>query len=159
MASYVFITDWRLQAPLEHVFAAIRDSLDWPQWWPGVEAVVETAPGDAAGIGAIRHYCWKSRLPYRIRFDARVLRQEPNRMLQGEARGEVDGIGTWTFSEHDGVTSVHYEWRVTTTKPWMNWLAPLLRRAFRWNHDWLMEQGGHALARRLGARLLDIRHG
>ncbi len=36
----------------------------------------------------------------------------------------------------------------------MNLVAPLLRPAFVWNHDVLMTEGGQALARRLGARLL-----
>jgi hypothetical protein len=36
----------------------------------------------------------------------------------------------------------------------MNALAPLLRPAFVWNHDWVMRQGGEGLARRLGVPLL-----
>jgi hypothetical protein len=36
----------------------------------------------------------------------------------------------------------------------MNWLGPLARPAFAWNHDVVMHAGGEGLARRLGARLL-----
>jgi hypothetical protein len=38
----------------------------------------------------------------------------------------------------------------------MNLLAPLARPVFRWNHDAIMREGGHALARRLNARLIRI---
>ncbi len=36
----------------------------------------------------------------------------------------------------------------------MNRLAPLLRPAFEWNHDWVMARGGEGIAGLLGCRLL-----
>lgn len=36
----------------------------------------------------------------------------------------------------------------------MNVLAPVARPAFSWNHDLVMRQGGHGLAKRLGATLV-----
>ena len=68
--------------------------------------------------------------------------------------GELEGVGRWRFYEQDGVTAVLYEWNVATTKPWMNRLAPLLRPAFEWNHDWVMARGGEGIAKLLGCRLL-----
>ena len=41
-----------------------------------------------------------------------------------------------------------------TTKGWMNALAPLLRGAFAWNHNWVMRNGGTGIAELLGVRLL-----
>ena len=49
-----------------------------------------------------------------------------------------------------------YEWNVATTKRWMNALSPMLGPAFRWNHDWVMRNGGHGIAELTGARLLAI---
>jgi hypothetical protein len=37
----------------------------------------------------------------------------------------------------------------------MNWLAPLARPLFRWNHDAVMRAGGRGLAQLLNARLLE----
>ena len=45
------------------------------------------------------------------------------------------------------VTAVVYEWNVSTTKPWMNLLAPIARPLFAWNHDWVMRNGGPASRR------------
>ena len=53
-----------------------------------------------------------------------------------------------------GVTEVLYEWNVSTTKPWMNLLAPVARPAFEWNHDWVMSHGGTGIAKLLGCKLL-----
>jgi hypothetical protein len=53
-----------------------------------------------------------------------------------------------------GFTRVTYDWRVRTNKAWMNWMAPIARPAFSWNHDKIMTEGGQALAARLGVKLL-----
>jgi hypothetical protein len=37
----------------------------------------------------------------------------------------------------------------------MNRMAPIARPAFVWNHDYVMRQGAHGLAKRLGAELLE----
>ena len=89
---------------------------------------------------------WKSLLPYRVEFEVTTTRVERPHLLEGQAVGELEGIGRWRLYEQDGVTAVLYEWNVATTKPWMNRLAPLLRPVFEWNHDWVMA------ARRRGDR-------
>jgi uncharacterized protein YndB with AHSA1/START domain len=154
MADYTFVTEWRLEAPIQAVWEAILHSEDWPTWWPGVESVMELEPGDARGIGNRRRYTWKSRLPYRLTFEMRTTRVEPPVALEGRALGELEGNGRWQLSTDGPVTVVRYNWQVQTTKRWMNWLAPLARPLFRWNHDVVMQQGGEGLARRLNVRLL-----
>jgi hypothetical protein len=52
------------------------------------------------------------------------------------------------------VTAVTYEWKVRTTKRWMNLLAPLARPIFDYNHNVVMRWGGEGLARRLDCNLL-----
>jgi uncharacterized protein YndB with AHSA1/START domain len=154
MAEYRFLTTWCLEAPIDPVWEAIHDSESWPQWWRGVERVVELEPGDEQGIGQVGRYTWKSRLPYELSFDVKTLRKERPHLLAGEASGELAGTGTWRLSEGGGLTTVLYEWDVRTARAWMNLLAPLARPLFAWNHDWVMKRGGEGLARLLGARLI-----
>ena len=45
---------------------------------------------------------------------------------------------------------------IQTTRPWMNGLAPLLRPAFEWNHDWVMKSGGRGLAELLGTKVPSV---
>jgi hypothetical protein len=112
-------------------------------------------PGDGEErLGEISRYTWRSRLPYALAFDMEVVRVQRPVFMEGHASGELAGIGRWRLYEEDGVTAVVYQWDVETTRPWMNALAPLLRPAFAWNHDWVMRQGGVGLARRLGAPLI-----
>lgn len=156
MSEYHFLTIWKLDAPRAAVCQAIEDSLAWPQWWPGVEQVEELAGGDANGIGSIRRYTWKGRLPYRLTFDVRVTRMALQNMVEGIASGDVEGLGRWTFTSDGELTVARYEWNVRPTPLWMRLLSPLAGPLFRWNHDRLMRQGGEGLAQCLNARLVAI---
>jgi uncharacterized protein YndB with AHSA1/START domain len=143
-----------LPAPRERVWDTLADSERWPEWWRGARRVEVLEPGAGEDrIGELARYTWRSRIPYELSFDMRVVTVEKPRFMEGHASGELAGIGRWRLFEDDGVTTVVYEWDVETTRPWMNALAPLLRPAFAWNHDWVMRQGGDGLARRLGVAL------
>jgi hypothetical protein len=155
---YSFVTVWCIEAPVEAVSGAICHSLNWPQWWRNVERVEELLPGDAQGIGSVRRYTWRGRLPYRLTFDIRVIHLDPLAAIEGVASGDVEGRGRWSFTADGAVTVVRYEWQVRTTPVWMNVLAMVGRPFFRWNHNAVMQQGGEALARMLNARLVEIVH-
>jgi uncharacterized protein YndB with AHSA1/START domain len=155
MAEYAFLTTWLLDSPREPVWEAIHDQEQWPSWWRGVEVAEEVSrPPGGEDVGTVSRMVWRSLLPYRVEFEVTTTRVERPTLLEGEARGELEGTGRWRFLEQDGVTAVLYEWRVATTRPWMNRMAPLLRPAFEWNHDWVMARGGEGVAALLGCDLL-----
>ena len=155
MADYSFLTTWLLESPREPVFEAIYDQERWPHWWRGVEEAEEMSPGrDGDGVGTVARMVWKSLLPYRVEFDVTTTRVERPHLLEGEAVGELSGVGRWRLFEQQGVTAVLYEWDVATSKAWMNLLAPVARPVFEWNHDWVMARGGEGIAGLLGCRLL-----
>lgn len=153
MANYEFLTTWCLDAPIDAVFEVLNDAAGYPRWWKGVQSLELLEPGDELGIGEVDRFTWRSVLPYSLGFDLRVTRAERPHVIEGRATGELEGVGTWRLYEGQG-TAVVYDWRVRTTKPWMNMFGPLARPAFRWNHDVVMRQGGEGLAAELGVRLL-----
>lgn len=154
MASYSFLSTWLLDSPCEPVWETLYDQARWPEWWRGVERVEEVRRGDDGDIGTVARMTWRSLLPYRVRFDVTMKRIECPHLFEGEAVGDLTGVGRWRLYEQDGVTAVLYEWNVVTTKTWMNLVAPAARSVFEWNHDWVMARGGEGMARRLGCRLL-----
>jgi uncharacterized protein YndB with AHSA1/START domain len=154
VAEYRLLTIWRIEAPLEKVYAAIQNSLHWPQWWPGAKKVEQTAAGDADGINNTRNYAWQGELPYQVRFTMRATRVERLVAIEAAAYGDLEGTGRWHFSRQGAVSIVRYEWHVRSTLAWMNLIAPLARPLFIRNHMLVMEQGGEGLARRLSAPLL-----
>jgi uncharacterized protein YndB with AHSA1/START domain len=154
MADYAFLTAWRVAAPREAVFEVLHASERWPEWWDGLERVVTLEEGDDEGRGSLGLYTWRSVLRYRLEFEMRITRVERPHRMDGEATGDLTGTGIWRLYEDDRATAVLFEWRVHTTRRWMNALAPAAGPVFRWNHDRLMRAGGHGLARRLGVELL-----
>ncbi len=154
MARYEFLTTWLLRAPRTAVWDVLQETAAWPEWWRGVESVVELDGGDGSRVGSRYRVRWRSLVPYSVEFEFEVERVELPRLMSGRATGDLDGAGVWRLYEQDGVTAVTYDWRVHTTKPWMNAIAPLARPVFEWNHDWVMARGGEGLAARLGAELL-----
>jgi Polyketide cyclase / dehydrase and lipid transport len=156
VARYSFLTTWVLGAPAEigRVFDALHDSVAYPTWWKGVQAVERLEEGDADGVGALDRYVWKSKLPYELEFQSRTVRVERPYLMEGEASGELEGTGRWRLWENPAGVCVTYEWNVGTTAPWMNLLAPIAKPVFAWNHDYVMRNGGEGLARLVGAPLL-----
>ena len=140
------VTEWKLDAPIACVWQALADVETWPLWWPSVRRVeVLERRGGGGPLTALRLE-WRTALPYRVGFVMKVTRAEPPILIEGEAQGELDGIGRWTLEPADGRCHVRYEWRVRVTKWWMRALAPVLRPVFAWNHDVVMERGRRGLA-------------
>jgi hypothetical protein len=153
MPDYEFVTIWELNAPIEQVWEKIKHSESWSDWWKGVVRVVELKEGDADGLGSIRRSTWKSVLPYTLEFDSEVTRMEPMRLIEARAFGELDGNGLWQFEAmNETSTRVRYDWRVKTTKRWMNLLAPIARPFFKWNHNVIMRWGEEGLKKILAER-------
>ena len=154
MRPYRFFSTWLLEAPREQVWDTIYDAERWPEWWRGVERMEIARPGNERGEGALWRSSWRSVLPYTLEFEFEIERAERPTVLEGRARGELAGTGTWRVYESPLGTASTWEWRVATTQPWMNALGPLARPAFAWNHHRIMRWGAEGAASRLGCRLV-----
>jgi len=150
MSVYEFVSVWHIDAAIDEVWKLIYDADTWPEWWPGVLSNVELQKGDADGVGSIRRSVWKSRLPYKLEFDSELVRMEPEHLIEVRAFGHLEGRGLWQLEKiDDNSTRVQYDWTVRTTKAWMNFLAPIAKPFFRWNHDVIMRSGEQGLNARL----------
>jgi uncharacterized protein YndB with AHSA1/START domain len=156
MAEYRFLTTWLLEAERERVWDAIYESERWPEWWRGVLESEKLEEGDESGVGQYGRYVWKSKLPYKLEFFMRTAKVEKPFLLEGNAEGELAGVGRWRLFEQGGVTAAIYEWNVHTTRAWMNLLSPIARPIFAVNHDYVMRNGGRGIAALLGVPLLAL---
>jgi hypothetical protein len=132
----------------------LKDVPRWPEWWRGVVRAEMLHPGGDNMVGCCYRVEWRSRIPYALQFDFTVERVDEPMLMEGSARGELEGRGCWRLLEEAGVTAVVYEWNVRTTRRWMNAIAPFARPVFSYNHDVVMGWGGEGLARELDVRLL-----
>ncbi len=151
MAHYTFISTWQIPAPLEQVWEVLYAVESWPTWWRGVEETRILNPEHPLGtVGSRMASTWKSVLPYRIHFITELQEIVVGTRIVASADGDLRGTGRWDLSEHKGGTTAVYTWDVTTTKSWMNLLAPVARPLFAHAHEAVMRWGEQGLRRRLG---------
>ena len=149
-ADFVLVSNWRIAAPRERVWEALKHPVEWPRWWPFVASVDELDAGDADGVGARYRFHWTSRLPYSIRLLTTVVEIVAPERIRARAEGDLGGTGTWRLAEDGAATAVEYTWSVDLDRAWMRALLPLLRPVFAWNHNAVMAAGERGLARHLG---------
>lgn len=146
---FELVSHWRFDTPVERIWAELITPEAWPTWWRAVKAVVPISEGDRNGIGAVRRFTWGTALPYTLSFNMTATKIAPMTLIEGEARGELNGIGRWTLNREGAGSHVRYDWLVDVTKPWQVALAPLLRPVFAWNHNVVLGWGYDDLKARL----------
>lgn len=113
--------------------------------------VDEISAGEPNGLNNIRHYVWRTALPYRLAMNLRVIELKPRRSIAVEVSGDLRGKGVCRFACRTAPieTEVCFYWHVHTCKPWMDWFGDLSRPVFIWNHGKVMKSGEQGLIRRL----------
>jgi quercetin dioxygenase-like cupin family protein/uncharacterized protein YndB with AHSA1/START domain len=140
---YVFVDEWDVAAPPEAVFDALADARSYPEWWRPVYIDVD-ADGQAE-LGKVSRQHFKGRLPYHLHTSSRIVRLEPPRVVAAEVDGDLRGYGEWTLTPTERGTHVRFDWRVYADRRLLRVLTPLLRPAFRWNHNWAIARAMEGL--------------
>lgn len=157
MTHYQFESEWILTADIESVFELLLRPDDFSAWWPSVEKSRLIEGGDPNGVGRRASYSLKSPLLYSMRFETKTMEVERPHRIHGLVRGDLVGTGTYLLERVDVGTKVGFSWHVSTTKTWMNWVAPFAKPLFVWAHDTVMLEGCEAMARHMGARLVSTK--
>lgn len=82
---------------------------------------------------------------YRLNSDVTVGKIITMKQVTLHSDGDVRGEVTCWLDETKGQTRVEIDWQVETTKSWMNYLAPLLKPLFIYNHHAVMRSGERGL--------------
>jgi hypothetical protein len=139
-AAYAFLDRWIVPYPIEAVYAAVGDPLDYPSWWSDV--FVE-ATGDAGppAVGNKVSVVARGFLPYKLRFTLQTVEVEAPTRLKSVLHGDFEGTGEWRLHEKRGDTIAELDWRPIVNKSFVKALTPVLRPVFRSNHNWTMKRG------------------
>ena len=147
MTRYHFVTRWRVKAPREEVFAVLTDSESLTRWWPSVYRRVQPIgpPPGPDGVGKRLLLDTQGWLPYRLRWELRVVEHDRPSRLALEASGDFVGSGVWTLAQDGDATELQYEWAIRAQKPLLRYLSFLLKPVFALNHRWAMARGLESL--------------
>lgn len=141
---YHFQTIWYINASQQAASNVLFHEEDWTKWWHGLEYV--DILNHTLGEGSEVATTWRSKAGYRLRFTLKITTFRPGQYIAFTASGDLVGSGDFIFeSLNDGRTKITINWRVRTTRIWMNVLAPLLRPFFVRNHHMLMDAGEKGL--------------
>jgi uncharacterized protein YndB with AHSA1/START domain len=139
-AAYEFLDRWVVPQPIEAVYAAVGDPLDYPLWWSDVFVEANGDSGPPA-IGNKVSVVARGFLPYKLRFTLQTIEVEEPTRLKSVLRGDFEGTGEWRLHEEDGNTISELDWRPIVNKSFVKSLTPVLRPLFRSNHNWTMKRG------------------
>lgn len=154
MSHYLFESEWVVAAPVDEVFDVMVKVDDYASWWSSVRHSSLIEDGDDNGVGAKAMYSIRSPLGYSMDFEMTALEVDRPRRIYSLARGDLVGTGTHIFESRGDHTVVTYLWYVSTTKRWMNVVAPVAKPFFVWAHHHVMREGCAGLAQRLGVNLI-----
>ncbi len=150
---YHFVTHWRVEASAQEVSDIFDDALDLVRWWPDVYLEVkELQKGDDDGLGQVYSLHTKGWLPYRLRWNFRVVESRKPFGWTLEAWGDFVGRGSWTFEEDGRWVDITYDWKIRADKPLLRYFSFLLKPIFAANHGWAMTRGEKSLKRELVRR-------
>jgi len=150
LTHYSFDETWYVDAPPDTVWPVITDVPGYPAWWPQFRTV--TRLNDLDGPGARASVLVKSTLPYLMRFELELVRQEPSVFSEVRCRGDLSGWMRWDLASAGNSTRLRFRETVQTGKTLLNVLAPLLKPAFAWNHRTMMAEGERGLRQLLAQR-------
>ncbi|NOT36607.1 MAG: polyketide cyclase [Saprospiraceae bacterium] len=147
MSNYHFITHWQMDATCEEVYRTLEKVEDLPRWWPSVYLDVKVLEkGQAGGVGKLVDLYTKGWLPYKLRWQFKVIETDFPKGFTLTVTGDFNGIGVWTFRPaENGKCDVIYDWRISAEKPLLKKMSWLLRPIFSANHEWAMRQGMESL--------------
>jgi quercetin dioxygenase-like cupin family protein/uncharacterized protein YndB with AHSA1/START domain len=140
---YIFVDQWDVAAPPEAVFDAIADARSYPVWWAPVYIDVQSE--QAPGLGAQSQQHFKGRLPYHLHTESVITEFDRPRTVTADVDGDLRGRGTWTLTPNAAGTHVRFDWQVHADRRLLRLLTPVLRPAFRWNHNWAIARAMEGL--------------
>ena len=150
---YVFLTNWQAKGKAAEAYEILTDVPGYLRWWSEVYLAVDPlAPAGKDGLGQSYRLLTRGKLPYRLRWDARIVETRRPNGFTIEATGDFIGRGTWSFNEHGEDLEIVFDWRLRAEKPLLKSLSFLLKPLFRRNHRWAMERGEQGLQRELNRR-------
>jgi uncharacterized protein YndB with AHSA1/START domain len=132
-SEYVFIDEWDVEAPQERVFNALADARTYPEWWTPIYKEVDSdGPPEEGRVSRQR---FSAKLPYTLSTTSRIVRMDPPNSFEVDVEGDLRGHGIWTLTPQNGTVHIRFDWRVFADRALLRVLTPVLRPAFRWNHN------------------------
>lgn len=115
----------------------------WTSWWPSLIEIDVIRTADI--LGSTARCVWRSPLRHQLIFTLTLTGLIPQKRIELVSVGDLEGDGVVEFAAKGSGSELTINWRIHTTRPWMNMMAPLLRPAFTLGHHIVMRRGERGL--------------
>jgi hypothetical protein len=150
---YHLVSHWRVVGTAAEVADVLADPIGLARWWGSVYREVEQIePGDARGLGNVFRVRAKGWLPYALRLEFRQTEQHYPTGFTVAVRGDLEGIGIWTFAQDGPEVDITFDWTVRAEKAIVRRFSSVLKPVFASNHNWTMRRGEQSLRIELARR-------
>jgi hypothetical protein len=150
---YQFLTHWRVHGTTAEVYDLLVDPQSYLRWWPQVYLEVTTVtPAGQHGLGTVVDLHTRGKLPYTLRWRARVSETGYPKGFTIEATGDFLGRGIWSFEQDGEWVSITFNWRPRAEKPLLRYLSFLFKPFFSANHRWAMARGEEGLRKEIAGK-------
>jgi len=144
--------EWRVEGPIETVFAFVTDARTFLDWFPVFKEVAADEPVGRLHVGSHATARVKALLPYVLDWDITVVRHEPP-VFQETAvevslsgRFRMRGYIRYSFEERrSNMVVVRNEQELAAENPLPRLVHPLAQVAFAFNHRYAMRQAQRPL--------------
>ena len=110
---YQFITHWRVLGLNAKVYDILADASGYLRWWSQVYLEVTVVkPAGEHGLGGVFDLHTRGKLPYTLRWRARVSETNYPHGFSIEAAGDFVGRGTWIFTQDRNWVAITFGWRL-----------------------------------------------
>ena len=97
---YVFANFWQVEGKADEAYEILTDVPGYLRWWPEVYLAVERiTPAAQDGLGETHRLLTRGKLPYRLRWNTRIIETRRPIGFTIEATGDFVGRGVWSFNE------------------------------------------------------------
>lgn len=150
---FVFTSRWRLDSPPADVWKLLVDVEQWPGWWRHARQVRRVQRGAATPIGDVTDVQWRVALGCPVRLRMHTVAVEPLRLIEGQATGDLSGVGLWTLDPAgEGAVDVGFRWEAWLERRWLAALPFAVAPLFAWNHFVVMRGAARGMSGHLGCR-------
>ena len=107
------------------------------EWWPWLRSF--DAP--ALATGEVWTAVVQPPLPYRLRFDIRLVEVEAPRVASAEVSGDIEGCARLEIEPTSAGSELHLVSELAPTNAMLRAVAQLAQPVVRFGHEWVLDTG------------------
>lgn len=125
------------------VWKTLEQTDRFPVWWRWLRTF-ETDGVSGLHEGARAECAVRGPLPYAVRFTVALRTVEPERLVDAEVTGDIEGPARLELTPTATGSSARLVWSVRLVDPALRASARVARPLMQWGHDWVVSRGVRA---------------